>query len=295
MIDPGLPPEERARLQVLASLGVLDTPREERYDRVTRLAKRLFDVPWTAVALVDATREWVKSGQGVPWIVQPLEHSLAAAALRMGGQVVVEDTEADLRFHDHPMVREHGIRFLAAHPLTTDDGLCLGYLTLMDHEPRPFDQEEGQTLADLAAMVTTELTASLRANTDPLTGLPNRRGFGDLASWALANGRRTGQPLSMLVIDLDGFPDIVTSFGPDCGAEALLETAALLRACFRGSDATSRIGDARFCVLLTGATVEQLEIPLRRFEALVTEANAAREAFWSLQYSVGYAGFDPMT
>jgi hypothetical protein len=64
MIEAALPVHEAARLETLGGLGLLYTPAEERFDRVTRLACRLLDVPMSMVTLVDATCQWFKSRQG---------------------------------------------------------------------------------------------------------------------------------------------------------------------------------------------------------------------------------------
>ena len=65
MIAPPTPHNEEDRLAALARTGLLDTPPEERFDRYTRVARRLFDVPIALVSLVDEHRQWFKSRQGL--------------------------------------------------------------------------------------------------------------------------------------------------------------------------------------------------------------------------------------
>ena len=65
MLRPPMPENESERLETLRSLHILDTPPEERFDRLTRLARRLFGVPIAAVTLVDSQRQWFKSHPGV--------------------------------------------------------------------------------------------------------------------------------------------------------------------------------------------------------------------------------------
>ena len=66
MLAPPLPSDEQHRLQVLLDLNLLDTAPEERFDRITRMAARLFGVPVALVGLIDAEREWFKSRICVP-------------------------------------------------------------------------------------------------------------------------------------------------------------------------------------------------------------------------------------
>ena len=65
MLEPPLPPDEQRRLATLRSLHILDTPPEERFDRITRTAQRLFNVPIALVSLIDSNRQWFKSCQGL--------------------------------------------------------------------------------------------------------------------------------------------------------------------------------------------------------------------------------------
>lgn len=105
MITP--PPhttDEAHRLETLASLCVLDTPAEDRFDRITRLAQRVFDVPIALVSLVDASREWFKSCQGLLTYEIPRNISFCEHALLQKGCTVITDTLKDPRFENNPLV-----------------------------------------------------------------------------------------------------------------------------------------------------------------------------------------------
>ena len=91
MAQHQLPPDEPARLKALYDLGILDTPDEERFDRITRLAARLFDVPIALVSLVDADRQWAKSCVGLADREVPRGHSFCARAILADDQLVIED------------------------------------------------------------------------------------------------------------------------------------------------------------------------------------------------------------
>src|SRR5579871_4412226 len=99
-----IPADDAERVAALHELGVLDTPPEERYDRLTRLAARLFDVPMALVTLVDADRQWFKSRVGIDDEETPRRDSFCGHAIVGHDQLVVPDTAHDRRFVDNPYV-----------------------------------------------------------------------------------------------------------------------------------------------------------------------------------------------
>src|SRR5687768_2709958 len=112
MLRPPTPPNEAERLATLHALRILDTPPEERYDRITRLACKLFDVPIVMVSLVDAERQWFKSKQGIEVSESPREFSFCAHAILQPGSMIVADATQDPRFEDNPaVVGEAHVRF----------------------------------------------------------------------------------------------------------------------------------------------------------------------------------------
>lgn len=159
MLEPPLPPDEERRLQVLLNLNLLDTAPEERFDRLTRMAARLFGVPIALVGLIDARREWFKSRIGVPEQEVERQVSFCAHAILEDGALVVEDALADERFADNPYVAGGRIRFYAGAPLAAPDGSKVGTLCLIDSAPRQFGPDERLLLRDLAALVAQEFAA----------------------------------------------------------------------------------------------------------------------------------------
>lgn len=159
MIPPPIPPDEAQRLAALHALHILDTPPEERFDRITRLAQRLFDVPIALISLVDASRQWVKSRAGLDVEQIPREMSFCAHAILGRGPFVVRDARVDPRFSDNPLVTgEPAIRFYAGWPLADPAGHTLGALCLIDRRPRQLSEADLQVLRDLAALAEQELT-----------------------------------------------------------------------------------------------------------------------------------------
>lgn len=294
MIEASRPANEPERLRSLEELGLLDTPPEERFDRVTRLARRLFNVPIALVSLVDGERQWFKSRQGLD--VEQTARSISFCGHAVVGRdtLVVEDAHNDARFDDNPLVRgDPGIRFYAGQPLATADGSKVGTLCLIDRTPRTLSSDDLQALHDLAAMVESEFTALRLASTDALTGLSNRRGFEQLAKHVLAVCDRATCCASLLYFDLNGFKAINDRFGHEAGDRALSDMAQLLLETFRDSDVIARLGGDEFCVLLASTAPAQVEATLARFAAQVDAHNAREQRPYVLSYSVGVSSRDP--
>ena len=158
MLAPAAPIDEEKRLETLRGLSILDTPPEERFDRLTRLAQRVFDVPIALVTLVDDDRQWFKSKQGLDITETPRNISFCGHALLYREALVVEDTALDPRFSDNPLVTgSHHIRFYAGQPIKAKNGSRLGTLCIMNTKPHQFNQADVAALRDLAAIVENEL------------------------------------------------------------------------------------------------------------------------------------------
>jgi diguanylate cyclase (GGDEF)-like protein/PAS domain S-box-containing protein len=151
---------ESERLAALVRAQVLDSPPEERYDRLTRLAARCFDVPVALVNLVADHRNWFKSWVGLEVDQTERVGSFCAAAANRDETLVVEDARLDPRFSEHPLVTDApGFRFYAGEPLRDHEGRVLGTLCLLDHAPRPFGAQDRRLLRDLADLVEREVAA----------------------------------------------------------------------------------------------------------------------------------------
>ncbi len=143
---------------MLDALQLLDTPPEPVFDRVTRLASRLLDVPMALFSLVDADRQWFKSCVGLDVGQTPREYAFCAHAIGMSTPLVVNDAREDARFNDNPLVNgPPNIRFYAGVPIRTTAGLAIGTLCALDTRPRTFSEDEALVLNDLAAILTKEV------------------------------------------------------------------------------------------------------------------------------------------
>jgi diguanylate cyclase len=149
---------EEARIQALHALGVLDTPLEDRFDRLTRLAVAAFRVPIALVSLADRERQWFKSRVGLDECEMPRSLALCSHAIAVDDMLVVPDTLQDERFAGHPHVTGGPrIRFYAGQPLRSVDGLPLGTLCIIDTAPRAFGDADRRLLGDLARLAQDEL------------------------------------------------------------------------------------------------------------------------------------------
>jgi Stage II sporulation protein E (SpoIIE)/GAF domain len=200
---------EEERLRALADLGISGTGREERFDRITRLARQLFGVERVAITLVDRDVQWFKSEQGFDGVEQvPRAPSFCNATIAQPGLTVSEDTRRDLRFARNPYVTgQPHVRFYAGHPLVSATGHAVGTLCLFDAQPRTFSAADRKMLTELGGWVETELNhsqemeraAEVQRALVPRPGsvgvpgykiegtcLPARSVGGDLVDWFLA-------------------------------------------------------------------------------------------------------------
>ena len=151
-------PDEARRLSALYSLKILDTSPEERFDRFTRLATRLFDVPIALISFVDEDRQWFKSCQGLSVSETPRAVSFCDHTIKRSETFVIPDTLLDDRFSDNPMVTgSEKVRFYAGHPLKALDGSRIGAFCIKDRRPRILSKEDLATLTDLSGMVENEI------------------------------------------------------------------------------------------------------------------------------------------
>jgi EAL domain-containing protein (putative c-di-GMP-specific phosphodiesterase class I)/GGDEF domain-containing protein len=173
------PISEADRLDALHKLNLLDTPPSEAFDRITRMAAQLFQLPIAAVSLTDSDRQWFKSRVGVGHTAIPRLKAPCGQVADESAMLVIEDLQADDHYRDSPLAAS-GVRFYAGAPLITQDGYCLGAMCVLGTTPRTVTADESASLRDLAAMAMAqiELRHAL-GRVDPTSGLPNRAQFMD--------------------------------------------------------------------------------------------------------------------
>ncbi|MGR8921017.1 MAG: diguanylate cyclase domain-containing protein [Gammaproteobacteria bacterium] len=294
MLTPEKPANEATRLDALRALNILDSSPEERFDRLTRLAKRLFGVPIALVSLVDEERQWFKSCQGLDASETPRDISFCGHAILKDDVFLVPDARTDERFHDNPLVTgDPKIRFYAGCPLQVPNGSKLGTLCLIDQHPREFNAEDLTLLKDLARMAEQELAAVQLATMDELTMISNRRGFEALSIHALGLSRRSEIPIALVFFDLDKFKPINDRFGHAEGDRALVTFADALKETFRESDVIGRLGGDEFAVLLTNTAENEIERALERLHTALARRHAEQDRGYEIAFSAGWVSFNP--
>jgi len=147
-----IPDNDKARICALEGLNLLDTATEERFDKISREAIKRFNVPISTITLVDKDREWFKSVQGLDVKEGPRSISFCGHALMSQVVMVIEDTAADERFSDNPMViNEPHIRFYAGKSLYDNaTHLPVGVFCIKDHNPRKMSMTDMSDFLELA-------------------------------------------------------------------------------------------------------------------------------------------------
>ena len=177
--DPTRPPGRgdgsARRLAALRATGLLDAPAEERFDRLTRLARCLLRTPVTTVSLLDADRQFFLSAQGLPepWASlrqTPLSYSFCRSIVETGLPFIVQDARSDPRVRGNPAVAALSVVAYLGVPLALPGGCVIGALCAIDAEPRDWAEEDERALTDLAGATMAELAAGLRLRELNATG-----------------------------------------------------------------------------------------------------------------------------
>ena len=244
MQEAGLPENEASRVATLHRLGILDTPREDRFDRYTRIAARAFERPIALISLIDRRRQWFKSAVGVDIDETPREISFCGHAILGDGVFEVQNARLDPRFRDNPMVvGPPRIRFYAGAPLKAPNGHKLGTLCIIDCVPHQLSDGEKTTLKNLADTVVGEMLRRVDAEDDR-----SDRVTQTIAGSSFFDAIPDEHGLSVLLFDID---DVLASHNDENSGLSPGEIfSQLLLDYFPTARSIAHIGDYHFCVLL---------------------------------------------
>lgn len=295
---PGHPEYDPSRVdylrQQLRRPEPLEADPESPFDRLSRLARRLFDVPIALVSLVDANRQWCKSCVGVGVAEHSRDMPFCAHAGRQNEVFVVRDAQLDDRFRDNPLVvGDSQIRFYAGCPLVLENGHKIGTLCISDRVARDFNDDDLALLQDLARVAEHELTSLQESITDPLTGMSNRAGFTMLGAHTLRVCNRLGTPVSLLCLDVAAAdPEANQLFGvPD--DDAIVSFAGILQRTFADSEVIARVGTEQFAVMTSDSRGSAFDSAMPILQRAVEAHNEHAGCGPLLAYDAGSAIGDP--
>jgi GGDEF domain-containing protein len=227
-----IPENDELRVAQLRDFHCAFAPREERFDRITRLALNLLEVPQCCISIIDKYEVWLLSEQGLGKCKVPRDTDICAHTLASGDMLTVQDTLLDQRFADIPaVVREPFMRAYAGVPLEIEPGFYVGTLCVIDGAPRQFSPDELRSLQDLASMVVDELRLNLEGSSrglgqnfsrdlghqarpnliDAATGCWNANGLSELLR--RLDNEPPARPLSLVYLQIENFAKFSTFFG----------------------------------------------------------------------------------
>ena len=283
--------QEEERLTALRSANILDTPPEECFDRITRLARAALQAPMALISLVDRERQWFKSRQGISIEQTHRSISFCSHAVEQDTPLVVPDALLDHRFSENPLVvGGPNIRSYLGAQLKTSNGLNIGTLCILDTRPRCYSGGELAILQDLAQLAMESVKLRLLATTDVLTGCATRRAFEKNAHEDFFLAQQTQKPLSCLLLDIDFFKKVNDVHGHAAGDRVLRKLVSICRPQLRESDYVGRLGGEEFAIILLDTSASMaLEIAERLRVLIESEVFSEFGNPFSVTASMGIA------
>jgi EAL domain-containing protein (putative c-di-GMP-specific phosphodiesterase class I)/GAF domain-containing protein len=281
---------EEARLDALYQLNLLDTPPSESFDRITRMAAQVFNLPIAAVSLTDRDRQWFKSRVGVDHQSIPRHKAPCALVAEQAQMVVITDLLSDACFAESPLAAT-GVRFYAGVPLVTPNGHGLGALCVLGTEPRTVTDVEMRALRDLGDIVMSQIELQHAfGRIDPLSGLPNRSQL--LEDLDDLGRDDPGRRRLLVLIDLarsDQLEQGMRVMGPAFIDDVVQEAAAALRHMLGTARTAYHVGTTQFA-FLAPADVED-EAYADRLATVLSGVRATARARFVMTVTIGVAPF----
>lgn len=267
MIAPGLTIDEPLRLVALRDMCQLDSPLEARFERITRVAQMLIQVPMAAVSLVDADRQWFKSITGLDATQTNRDVSFCGHTILQDEPLRICDVSKDERFADNPLVT--GVPYIRSYlgvPVRSPEGYRIGSLCVIDVVPRDFTPVEVALLEDLAGLTELELSRSMQtaaqrelmrevrelrraSQVDDLTRLWNRAALFELMETEHRQAVAAGRGLGVLMADVDHFKLVNDSLGHAAGDRVMRDVSKRMLGLLRDVDALGRYGGDEFVIV----------------------------------------------
>ncbi len=249
--------DEFGRLCALTRYGLLDSAPDRRFDEITALVRRLFDVPVALVSLVDENRQWFLARDGLDLAETPRSFAFCGQTIRTRETLSVPDAATDARFCDNPLVLgPPHVRSYHGAPLETPAGYNIGALCILDTRPRSFDAERLALLRDLAGVVVRLVEGRQTSRLDRLTGTLGQSALMEVLNVEMARCHRTFTRSALCLLDVDDLGAINAACGTAAGDAVIRSVAGVCTSAQRVYDTLGRIGDNRFALILPAAAAE---------------------------------------
>lgn len=153
------------RLKALEEYQILDTPPEQDFDDIVALAAQICEVPVATITFLDQSRSWVKAKIGIDYNSIPIEDSFCSLGLNAQGPMVIENCLLNPTYSGNPFVcQQDGLRFYAGIPVKSQDEIIIGFLSIIDYQPRTLNDQQLKNLKILGNQIETLLKLRLKIN-----------------------------------------------------------------------------------------------------------------------------------
>jgi diguanylate cyclase (GGDEF)-like protein len=269
-------------------------------------------VPIALVSLVAEDCQWFKSRQGLAAAETERRISFCGHAILASEPFIVPDTLLDERFKDNPLVTgDPFIRFYAGVPIADQAGQNIGTLCIIDREPHRFDGEEISQLMDLGHWVESEIRLArpgeiqrrmiaelddtqLKDSLDDLTQCWNRRNLEELLLRSLRASDSSGADLAILLVDIDDFPKVNSTWGQPAGDQILRLVAQKIRNETQPDDILFRSDDNRFLLILNQCAADSATKRAEKIRRSIAAASLKTDAgLIAVSASIGVAPYSP--
>ena len=314
MLAPNFPIKISDHQQSALSFDLLKGPLKDNFSRITRLTKKLFDVPISAISFVNDQSSAFKSLLDEEIIETPRDISFCGHVINQEDILNIPETFSDDRFRNNPLVLDDPhVRFYAGCPVQINRQK-LGTICIADHQPRYFTPPQLNWLKDVAALVETEIQnytiktdkgklasdldqARLASMVDPLTSLWNRQGIYNILKHQMDGYLSKGNAFSVAILDIDNFKAINDTFGHDAGDYTLQAIAqSLIKGC-RETDAIGRWGGEEFLLLINETKRKNVLDITQRIRSTIESQQIKMPCGISrnITVTIGVTGIEPTT
>ncbi|SDM98213.1 EAL domain-containing protein [Vreelandella arcis] len=247
---------ETFRLDSVKESMILGTLPERRFDRITHIARRLFDVPTSLITCLDRDTQWVKSGNADSNYRVPRDESFCTHTIMADGVLIVQDARLDTRFMELELVKgaKH-VRFYAGYPVCLPNGAKVGALCLLDREPRYLSDRDIEIFQRLAAMVEDELTTPESPSDTVMEGVLSKGALRARAQATLELAETVNEPVAAILVTLDQLGDINRQFGWAMGDRCLKAVAAVINRISNPSDMVGRYRGGEIVIIRMNPSV----------------------------------------